>query len=265
MSVRHVDYDRIAPVYDRRFASDAQGGIAVALDRLARQLGARRVLEVGCGTARWLADMAPTVSELHGLDLSAGMLRQARRRGRRLHLVQGRAASLPYASASFDLVCCVNAIHHFTHQQAFIREACRLLRPGGALAVVGMNPHGRRPSWYVYHYFVGTYETDLARFPSWGTVLDWMLEAGCQSVTYRLVAHIRDDKVGRAVLKDPFLRKKAVSQLTLLSDADYAAGLQRIRAALEQAEARGETLVFCTDLQIGMLVGQVGGRAASEK
>ena len=30
-----------------------------------------------------------------------------------------------------------------------------------------MDPHGRRESWYVYRYFEGVYERDLARFPTW--------------------------------------------------------------------------------------------------
>ena len=138
-----------------------------------------RILEVGCGTGKWLADLSASTlyakaSRVFGLDLSMGMLRQAHRREPPLRLTRGRAEQLPFPAATFDLVYCVNAIHHFDRPRAFISEACRLLRPGGRLAVIGMDPHGRRESWYVYRYFEGVYETDLRRFPSWADVAGWM-------------------------------------------------------------------------------------------
>jgi SAM-dependent methyltransferase len=197
--------------------------------------------------------------QLYGLDLSAGMLVQAQQREENLALVHGRAGQIPFPDASLDLVCCVNAIHHFQQQRAFVAEAWRVLRPGGALAVIGMDPRAHRHRWYLYEYFAGTYETDLARFPSWGTVLDWMVASGFQQVEWRLVEQIRDHKVGRSVLADPYLRKEAVSQLTILSDGAYAAGLARIEAALAAAEAAGKTLTFPTDLLLAMLAGRVPG------
>lgn len=256
MTRKRVDYDRIAATYDRRFRRDGMSGTADALLAVARELDARRILEVGCGTGRWLADLRPITQQLYGLDLAAGMLAKARERERRLHLVRGRADHLAFPAASFDLVYCVNAIHHFDEQRAFVFEARRLLRPDGALAVVGMAPHFCQDQYYLYQYFEGVYETDLARFPSWGTVLDWMAAAGFERVTWELVVRIYDPKIGRAVLEDPFLDKDATSQLTLLTDEAYAAGLQRIQMAIEAAEAIGEQLIFPVDIPIGMLVGR---------
>ena len=256
LSPARVDYDRIAPTYNRRFAADGQDGIAAALVSLASELSAQRVLEVGCGTARWLADLASVVPQLCGLDFSAGMLRQARLRRASLHLVRGDAGQLPFPDAAFDLVYCVNAIHHFDRPQAFISRARRLPRPGGALAVIGNDPHGRRDSWYVYHYFEGTYETDLERFPSRNALVDWMVEAGFTEIQWREVERIVDHKHGRQVFDDPFLEKTSCSQLALLSDQAYAAGLRRIETALKAAEARGEVLRFPVDMCMGVLVGQ---------
>jgi SAM-dependent methyltransferase len=212
---------------------------------------------VGCGTGRWLADLRPLTQQLYGLDFSGGMLAQARRRDGRLHLIQGRGGRLAFAAATFDLLYCVNAIHHFDGQRAFVFEARRLLRPGGALAVVGMDPHSGQDRYYLYHYFEGVFETDLARFPSKGMVLEWMAAAGFAQVEWRVVERILDHKVGRAALDDPFLHKDTTSQLTLLSDAAYAAGLRRIEAALEAAEDAREQLIFPVDISIGMLTGRV--------
>jgi SAM-dependent methyltransferase len=250
-----VDYDQIAPTYDRRFVPGQSSGEADALWALASGLSAGRALEVGCGTGHWLAELAPLVSQLYGLDFSAGMLRQAQNHPVRLALTRGTAELPPFQASCFDLVYCVNAIHHFPDPAGFVSEAYRLLMPGGALAVIGMGPPGRRNSWYVYDYFDGTYEADLERFPSYETMATWMISAGFEDVRLSEVRHISDPKPGRWVLDDPFLQKKSTSQLALLSDEAYAAGLRKIKAALARAEAAGETLVFHSELILGMVAG----------
>ncbi len=257
MSNQQVDYDCIAPGYDRRYINGSgQRGIAEELQALTR--GKERVLEVGCGTGHWLAGLHTAAGTLVGLDLSAGMLAQARARAEPLHLARGRACCLPFGDVCADLVYCVNAIHHFQRQRDFIFEARRLLRPHGSLVVAGSDPRAHRHRWYIYDYFPGTYETDLDRFPSWGTVLDWMIEAGFEQIEWRLVERIEDHKTGRDIFSDPFLQKDACSQLALLSDEAYAAGLRRIATALAEAEARGAPITFSTDLWQAILVGRVG-------
>lgn len=257
MSDKRVDYDRIASSYDQRFENGAWRGTATALLDLARQTHAERILEVGCGTGYWLAHFSSITDRLHGLDLSVGMLYQARRRDRRLLLTRGRAECLPFSSACFDLVYCVNALHHFDGQRDFVSEARRLLRPGGALAVVGMDPHNSQTRFYLYHYFEGAYETDLVRFPPWVTVGDWMRVAGFEGISRKMTERILDHKIGSLVLEDPFLRKDATSQLTLLSNEAYTSGLRRIRSAIEAAEAAGARLIFPVDIPIAMVVGRV--------
>ena len=254
-SGKHVDYDQLARNYDRRFAQEKVRATAVALSTLARDLTARRILEVGCGTGRWLADLLPEWEQLYGLDLSSAMLLKAKERDAQLQVVRGRAGRLPFPTASFDLVFCVNAIHHFVEQRGFVLEARRLLNSGGALAVVGMDPHDRRDHWYVYDYFNGTYETDLERFPTWGDLVNWMAAAGFGQITWRIVERINDPKVGWDVLDDPFLRKESTYQLVLLTDDAYAEGVRRIREALTAADKVGEQLVFRSDILMGMVVG----------
>ena len=250
-----VNYDQLAATYNQRYTTSGMDGVAIALLSLAQELDAKRILEVGCGTGHWLSILQST-AQVYGLDSSFGMLRQASMQKLR-RLVCGQAIYLPFPDQAFDLVFCVNAIHHFGQPRAFISEARRLLTPGGALAVVGLDPHGHRDSWYVYHYFEGTYETDLNRFPSWETTLDWMVATGFDRVEQRQAERITNLYTGRQVLDDPFLKKESCSQLALLTDEAYAAGLNRIKAAIEKSEAGGEAMVFLNDLRLALLTGRV--------
>lgn len=252
-----VNYDPIAPTYDRRYVINTLPGVTATLRSLVEPNRSARILEVGCGTGRWLTQLGPIASQAYGLDRSPAMLGQARGRQVNLKLVGGHALQLPFPDASFDLVFCVNALHHFGGPRSFIAEARRLLRPNGRLAVIGMDPHAGRDDWYVYHYFPGTYEVDLARFPGGDTILAWMCAAGFDGVERRIAEHIFHSLIGRDVLDDYFLGKEATSQLTLLTDEAYAAGLDRIEGALRKAEAAGEGLVFPVDIYLMLFTGQV--------
>jgi SAM-dependent methyltransferase len=257
MTNARVNYDQIASTYNQRYDVHDFVGIAAALRSLTQDIAPERILEVGCGTGRWLAELQPVARQAYGLDLSLGMLQQARQRPESLSLLCGHASHLPFPDAVFDLVYCVNAFHHFPQPRVFIAEARRLLRPGGALAILGMDPHCGPARWYVYDYFVGTYETDLRRFSSSGTILDWMVAADFDRVEWRVAEHIVHQHVGRAVLEDPILQKHGTSQLALLTDKDYAVGIGRIEAALAEAEATGKTLKFPVDICLTMIAGRV--------
>lgn len=104
-----------------------------------------RVLEIGCGSApctRWLAAAGANPV---GLDLSAGMLRvgqeAARRTGIDVPLLQADAGRLPLRDAVFDVVCSAyGAIPFVADSAAVMREAARVLRPGGRLVFSVTHP-----------------------------------------------------------------------------------------------------------------------------
>jgi ubiquinone/menaquinone biosynthesis C-methylase UbiE len=255
MSYAHLDYDQIAPTFDRRYAVNDMNNTLVALQELARSLDGKSVLEVGCGTGHWLAELSTTVENLHGLDLSFGMLAQARQRGFDLMLVRGSAEHLPYPSCSMDMIFALNALHHFPDRQAFIAEAFRLLHPGGALVLIGSDPPSRVEDWYIYAYFPGTFERDLARFSNRRVLLDWMSLVGFENVESSTVEHFAREYSRRAVFDDPFLAKDSTSQLALLSNQAYAHGIQRIEQDIKNAEHAGEQIKFPSNIHIHMLIG----------
>lgn len=252
-----LDYDPLAGQFDQRYRANPLSGVEQTLVDLSQTLGSERILEVGCGTGRWLKGLAARDSkcQLYGLDASQGMLKIARNGTHPLQLLQGRAGQLPFTTQSFGLIFCVNALHHFAEPDSFIQQTQQILKPGGVLAVIGQVPQDRRNRWYVYDFFAGTYEQDLRRFPTWGVVTEWMIAAGFEQIHWQPVEQISDDKIGQAVLDDPFLQKKAVSQLALLSEEAYAAGIAKIKQAIRQAEANQEIIKFETQLRLDLLTG----------
>lgn len=113
-----------------------------ALDLL-RLAPGERVLEIGSGHGHSLAkaaDLAPGAT-FAGLDFSQVMHRYALRRHRRL-VGEGRLAfslgvsdRLPYPAESFDKVFAVHTIYFWTTPLDHLREARRVLRPGGRLVL----------------------------------------------------------------------------------------------------------------------------------
>jgi ubiquinone/menaquinone biosynthesis C-methylase UbiE len=114
------------------------------LERLAALVRARpnaRVLDLGCGGGHVTFNVAPHAREVVACDLSTEMLdvvaRAARERGlENVTTRQGVAEELPFADASFDMVLSRYSAHHWRDLDAGLREAARVLEPGGAVAIV---------------------------------------------------------------------------------------------------------------------------------
>jgi SAM-dependent methyltransferase len=184
------------------------------------------------------------------------MLRKAYERDSGNELVRATAEILPFRDASFDLIFCINAIHHFERFDRFIAEARRSLRRDGTLAVIGMDPHHGRDYWCVYEYFPETKAIDLARYPSSGQIIDAMLRVGFDRVECQVGCHFAATRLGHAVFDDPELQRNGCSQLALLTEEQYAAGIKRIRSALQSSKL-DETPAFNVDIAMMMQCGHV--------
>lgn len=247
--MKKVNYDDVAGRYDERAAKGYLTQAKPALRRLARQIQIRDVLDLGCGTGRSLAWLDDTPGcRRFGLDFSAGMLARAARFNPDYRLVHASAPEPPFRDASFDLVTIVLALHHFPRQAQVVRQAFCLLRPGGALAVLNLDPRRVR-HWPIYDFFEGTYQFDLTRFPSVAEQEEMLRDAGFERVQAPLAERVVEEVTGDAIFDEYWLRKESCSQLILLTDDEYRAGLEKIRQAVEATRTAGEEAVFKTDFE----------------
>ncbi len=95
-----------------------------------------RVLDVATGTGFTALAFAEIAKEVVGLDVSEGMLEQARKQASargvpNVTFQKGAAESLPFPDASFEFVTCRVAPHHFLSIPQFCAETFRVLKPGG--------------------------------------------------------------------------------------------------------------------------------------
>ncbi|WP_232629324.1 ArsR/SmtB family transcription factor [Methylobacterium sp. Leaf118] len=106
----------------------------------------RHVVDLGTGTGKMLGLLAPRATRATGLDSSHAMLSVARANLERLGLSrvdlrQGDLHAPPFGRGSFDLVVLHQVLHYLDDPARALREAARLVAPGGRLLVVDFAPH----------------------------------------------------------------------------------------------------------------------------
>jgi SAM-dependent methyltransferase len=145
MPLTRSRYDEHAEWYDGWNQPHAERNAPDVLDLLGPGTGL--CLDLGCGCGHYFDALASTGRTVIGLDRSAGQLRMARSRGRRI--VQGDAAALPFTDGTFPAVLTLWISTDVDDFAAVLAEAARVLTPGGALVFFGAHPcfNGPHVQW----------------------------------------------------------------------------------------------------------------------
>ncbi|UOQ72062.1 class I SAM-dependent methyltransferase [Hymenobacter cellulosilyticus] len=187
-----------------------------------------------------------------GLDVSTGMLAEARKRQQEQRLtnvtwLEGAAEQLPFPDASFSIVTCRVAPHHFDSVPQFLAEVHRVLRPGGRFLLADTSVPDNKPELNQWQNYV-----EKLRDPSharnlepreWQAALemaglqvekieeaapdgamqlnDWLEKAGCTGATADLV---------RQEFRQASAEAQREFQIRELPDADFTFVWQRVVA-----------------------------------
>ncbi len=136
-------FDDLAPRWDSLMALDAKTRFAIEAGLAALGIHAGdTVLDAGCGTGvlfPFLLGLTGPAGKIVGLDVSPGMIEEARRKypssGLRLACadIEGFLENEP--AGSVNAVACFQAFPHFTHQAKVIDGFAHLLTPGGRFII----------------------------------------------------------------------------------------------------------------------------------
>jgi SAM-dependent methyltransferase len=147
-NVQHFDaiagniYDESIPAHVMRHLTRRRVNVV----RNAMRAG--RVLDVGCGTGRFLSALPRDTYQRYGIDVSEGMIRVAQGRNSALQCCVASATALPYKDECFDVVFCAAVLHHIADPAAVrqaIGEMIRVTRTGGVAIIWDHNP--LNPYW----------------------------------------------------------------------------------------------------------------------
>ena len=200
-----------------------------------------RVLDAGCGTGEalsWLHELIAPTGAVVGVDLSAAHLGAARRHlGPGVTILQADLVEAPLTPQSFDLVWCVNTIHHLRDPLHGIKRLASLVRPGGRIA---LGQSSFLPDMYfawdarlerltneaVRSYYRERYGLDESDLTGVRAMLGLLHRAFSRDVSIRTIVIERTAPLGpsdRAYLLEAIFRQTWGERLRpYLSPADYA-------------------------------------------
>jgi SAM-dependent methyltransferase len=155
------DYDSFAEAYSAETEANLINGYYArpAILDLAGDVAGRRILDAGCGSGPLFAALRDRGAIVTGIDISAGMLKLARRRlgGDADLQVADLGSALPFPDDTFDDAAASLVLHYLEDWGPALAELRRVLKPGGRLILSVDHPFavnimhreaGRKPDYF---------------------------------------------------------------------------------------------------------------------
>ena len=197
-------------------------------------------LDVGCGTGNYTIPLASYGFEFTGIDPSAQMLNEAKRKSSTIQWLSGTAEDLPFGDQSFDGAIATLTIHHWTDREQGLREVSRVLKPGSRFVIFTSSPEQMNGYW-LHHYFPHVMQRATVFMPSATGIVTALQSSGFDNVITEKY-FVKDD------LQDLFLQsgknrpeiyfdeniQKGISTFASMASKDeIEGGLQKLRYDLD--------------------------------
>jgi SAM-dependent methyltransferase len=135
-----VDFTDVTEAHGNKITREAADMMWTRYAFAAGYCEGRDVLEVACGAGQGLGALGVRARRVVGGDYTPRLLQMARRHyGARVPLAQLDAQVIPFRDRSFDVVVLFEALYYLAQPAAFVREARRILRPGGHIVICTVN------------------------------------------------------------------------------------------------------------------------------
>lgn len=247
---RSIGYDDISRIYDVSRAANIEtteklvGLLHVDCDSV--------LLDMGCGTGNYTAALQQVAKSVIGIDVSMGMIEQARAKFPALRFICGDVTKLPFDSETFDGAFAIQVLHHVKKKGIFLREAHRVLRKGAYVAIHSCSHRQMRVFWF-YHYFPKGLEVDLARIPDSKEIVSLLERAGFSDVGIEICYH---DVVVAHETPEQYLNRDyrdSISTFAQLTEEDIESGCEKLEEDI--ASGAVESVVGQSEAKVANEVG----------
>lgn len=229
--------------YDRRLHGAYRAGRALSgdtgrlwMDALAGRLGGMRsgltILDLGAGTGRFSTMLADAFdARVVAVEPSEKMRAEAERGSAHPRVLYraGAADVIPAVDGEFDFAFLSMVIHHVPDLAAGVRELHRVVKPDGLVFIRNVFS-GRLDGVRHYEFFPSAKAIDEARLPTVEGVRDGFVATGFEVVALDTLEQEIDASLNAHYER---LKLRALSTFELISDAEFEAGLARLRRAAD--------------------------------